>query len=605
MNASLRRGTSGDEIHSARIGIAIVLLLVLAGCGTLPPRGPGGEPATPVETAESLSMQGRHEASADLYQQMARQAGAVPRQRYLILTARERHLAGTPEVARTILNRLSLPIDASNRLLWAQVSAEVAISMGNPARALANLDSAPPAETAADATNILLIRGHALFRLGQPVAATAALLEREVWLEKKSAIAANQRLLWEGYRTWGVRSVAGDAIPGDDPIMRGWLALGEIAWTRRTEPAAMRRALLSWRDDYPNHPANRLLIRELISGLPAAQAFPRRVALLLPLTGQARQAAAAIRDGFLAAHFSATELPDRPAIRIYDVSSLGVAQAYRQAVDEGATFVVGPLMKTAVRELSAVGVTTPTLTLNFLPDDAPAPAGLYQFSLSPEDEARQVAQRSAGLGQSRALALAPNTAWGRRVLTSFMREFELRGGQTLDYRFYDPGNPDFSSGIQELLLIDESRARRDRLSANLGVPLEYEPRRRSDVDLIFLAATEKAGKLIRPQLRFHYAGAVPTYSTSAIYQEGTRNNSDLNGIMFPDIPWIIEPDGQSEVVRETIARHWPGQANRRSRLYALGFDAYRLIPTLNSDARWRAENLPGMTGTLYIDDRNR
>ncbi|MFQ5624917.1 MAG: penicillin-binding protein activator, partial [Paracoccaceae bacterium] len=393
MNASLRRGTSGDEIHSARIGIAIVLLLVLAGCGTLPPRGPGGEPATPVETAESLSMQGRHEASADLYQQMARQAGAVPRQRYLILTARERHLAGTPEVARTILNRLSLPIDASNRLLWAQVSAEVAISMGNPARALANLDSAPPAETAADATNILLIRGHALFRLGQPVAATAALLEREVWLEKKSAIAANQRLLWEGYRTWGVRSVAGDAIPGDDPIMRGWLALGEIAWTRRTEPAAMRRALLSWRDDYPNHPANRLLIRELISGLPAAQAFPRRVALLLPLTGQARQAAAAIRDGFLAAHFSATELPDRPAIRIYDVSSLGVAQAYRQAVDEGATFVVGPLMKTAVRELSAVGVTTPTLTLNFLPDDAPAPAGLYQFSLSPEDEARHAERR--------------------------------------------------------------------------------------------------------------------------------------------------------------------------------------------------------------------
>jgi len=160
-------------------------------------------------------------------------------------------------------------------------------------------------------------------------------------------------------------------------------------------------------------------------------------------------------------------------------------------------------------------------------------------------------------------------------------------------------------GIQQLLLINESRAREERLSANLGIPLEYEPRRRSDVDLIFLAATENAGKLIRPQLRFHYAGSVPTYSTSAIYQEGTRNNADLNGIMFPDVPWLIEPDGQSVQVRQTIARHWPARAKRRSRLYALGFDAYRLIPMLNSGTAWQTEYLQGMTGTLYVDNNGR
>ncbi len=155
------------------------------------------------------------------------------------------------------------------------------------------------------------------------------------------------------------------------------------------------------------------------------------------------------------------------------------------------------------------------------------------------------------------------------------------------------------------MLIDESRARHERLAANLGMSLEYEPRRRSDVDLIFLAATEQAGKLIRPQLRFHYAGAVPTYSTSAIYQEGTRNNSDLNGIMFPDVPWIVEPDGQSLEVRAALERHWPAQAKRRSRLYALGFDSYRLIPVLNSGPSGHSEDLQGMTGTLYIDERGK
>lgn len=606
MIASLRRGTSGDEIRVTRIGAALILALGLAACGTVPPDDPGGEPQTPVVTAESLSQQGRHKAAADMYQQMAQQAeDPTSRQRYLILTARERHLAGTPEVARTIMDRLSQPIADSNRLLWAQVAAEIAISMGNPARALANLDSAPAAETAGDAKNVLLIRSNALFRLGQPVAASAALLEREVWLESPAEIAANQRLLWDGYRIWGVKSVAGDATPGDDPVMIGWLALGEIAWTRRTTPTAMRRALLAWQDEHPGHPANRPLIPELLAGLPTAQAFPRQVALLLPLNGQPGQAAAAVRDGFLAAHFVANDTADRPEIRIYDVTNGGVQQAYQRAVDDGATFIVGPLLKEAVQALAMYPVTTPILSLNFLPDDVATPADFYQFALSPEDEAGQVAQRAATLGQSRALALAPNNPWGRRVLTSFVEDFETRGGQILDYRFYDPGSPDFSTGIQQLLLIDESRARKERLSANLGVPLEYEPRRRSDIDLIFLAATEKAGKLIRPQLRFHYAGAVPTYSTSAIYQEGTRNNSDLNGIMFPDIPWIIEPDGQSVEVRETIARHWPGQAKRRSRLYALGFDAYRLIPTLNSDARWRADALQGMTGTLYVDEQNR
>lgn len=605
MIASLRRQAAGDEIRLTGIGATLLLTLALVACETVPPTDTGIQPATPIRTAESLSSQGRHEDAADLYQQMAQQNEGAARQRYLILTSRERLLAGTPEVAGTILARMGQPIDESNQLLWAQVSAEIAISLGNPARALADLDSAPKAEDAADATNVLLIRSNALFRLGQPVAATAALLEREVWLDDPAAIAANQRLLWEGYRTWGVSSVAGDETPAGDPIMLGWLELGEIAWTLRTTPTSMRRALRSWQNEYPSHPANRMLIPELVASLPSAQVVPNQVALLLPLTGRQQQAAAAVRDGFLAAHFVATDMPERPDIRIYDVTGPGVESAYRQALDDGAMFVVGPLLKEAVQQLADVGVSTPTLTLNFLPPNAPITADFFQFALSPEDEARQVAQRAATLGQSRALALAPNNAWGRRVLTSFIEEFQGRGGQLLDYRFYDPGSPDFSLGIQQLLLIDESQAREERLSANLGIPLEYEPRRRSDIDLIFLAATEKAGKLIRPQLRFHYAGSVPTYSTSAIYQEGTRNNSDLNGIMFPDMPWIVEPDGQSIEVRETLARFWPGQASRRSRLYALGFDAYRLIPTLNSAASWRANDVPGMTGTLYFDEQGR
>ena len=149
--------------------------------------------------------------------------------------------------------------------------------------------------------------------------------------------------------------------------------------------------------------------------------------------------------------------------------------------------------------------------------------------------------------------MAPDNAWGKVLLASFTAELQAQGGQILDYQLYDPRNPDFSSSIQRLLLIDESRARRDRLSANIGIQLEYEPRRRADIDLIFMAARAPAGKLIRPQLRFHYAGAVPTYSTSAIYEEGSRNNSDLNAIKFPDVTCGVAPAGLSLAICQPLA----------------------------------------------------
>ena len=521
-------------------------------------------------------------------------------QRYLILMAHERFLAGFPEVAKTILSRLGDPIDAANQLLWIQVTAETDIATGEPERALAVLNRAPATQDRQMALEILRLRAKALFRIGQPVAATTILIERETWLESRDAILTHQTDLWESYQVWGGALTPDDA---GDPILSGWLDLGRIAWAQRTSPASMRSALRAWQSSYFNHPANNTLLPSILSRLPISIEYPHQIAVLLPLSGRQKHAAQAVRDGLLAAHFLLTDQTAQPKIRIYDIDVAGTARTYAQAVDDGADFIIGPLLKEEVRELAAAGISTPTLALNFLAEQSPRSVGFYQFSLSPEDEARQVAQRATALGQYRALALAPNNAWGKRLLASFREELQARGGQILDYQLYDPNAQDFSTSIQRLLLINESRARRDRLNANLGIKLEYEPRRREDIDLIFLAARATTGKLIRPQLRFYYASAVPTYSTSAIYQEGSRNNSDLNGIMFPDLPWIIAPDGLSLDVRATLDEYWPVQAEHRARLYALGFDAYRLTPIVNSGSNHL--EIEGMTGTLYIDDRNR
>ena len=517
--------------------------------------------------------------------------------------ARERLLAGFPENAKTTLTRLGEPTYGPNQLLWIQVTAATDIALGEPEQALAVLNRAPATRNQQSTLEIMRLKGNALFRMNQPVAATHILIERETWLENSDDIFAHQADLWQSYQTWGSALSTDEA---EDPILSGWLDLGQIAWNQRTNTTAMRAGLRVWQAKYFNHPANSTLVPSVLSRLPIVIDYPRQIAVLLPLSGRQKQSAQAVRDGILAAHFLPTDNDNqdtRPNIRIYDSDVAGTIRTYAQAIADGADFVIGPLLKEAVQELAGTGISTPTLTLNFLPEDSPQSVGFYQFSLSPEDEARQIARRAATLGQYRALALAPDNAWGKRLLASFSEELRAQGGKILDYQLYTPGDPDFSNSIERLLLIDESQARRDRLSANLGIQLEYEPRRRADIDLIFLAASASSGKLIRPQLRFHYAGAVPTYSTSAIYQEGSRNNSDLNGIIFPDVPWVIAPDGLSLEIRQTLSRYWPDQAERRSRLYALGFDAYRLIPIVNSG---RSDlEIEGMTGTLYFDDRNR
>ena len=330
------------------------------------------------------------------------------------------------------------------------------------------------------------------------------------------------------------------------------------------------------------------------AGIPA---HPRLVTLLLPLSGAQRPVAEAVRDGFFAAYLADTAGGERPAVMILDEERPGAIEAYRSAIAAGAGMVIGPLLKESVTKVAQVGGSVPTLTLNYLDAGAPAPGDFYQFSLAPEDEARQAALRAAAEGRLRALALLPDNEWGRRMLNAFTPALEDRGGKLLAYRFYDPGATDFTMQIQRLLLLDESRGRERQLAANLGVSLQFEPRRRGDVDYIFLAANVASGRLIRPQLRFLYAGDIPTYATSAIFQAGSKGDADLDGVMFPDAPAVLGADPRGQELRAELAQRWPAGAVGRMRFYAMGFDAYGLM----SAGRPGDAAMAGLSGSLAAD----
>jgi hypothetical protein len=242
--------------------------------------------------------------------------------------------------------------------------------------------------------------------------------------------------------------------------------------------------------------------------------------------------------------------------------------------------------------------------LNYLPNEMTAPPGFFQFALAPEDEAASVATRALADGALKAVALYPNNEWGRRVMNSFAGELESHGGTLLDHRSYQTGTQDFSIEIENLMALSQSVSRYKRLRANLGLPLQFDPRRRQDVDFVFLAADSNAGRLIKSQLKFHYAGDLPVYSTSFIYSMDGRSNSDLNGLMFADTPWIIAPPTWIAGYPQLYAEFWPAE-KRMGRLHAMGYDAYNLVSHLYSAGELPQQEYPGATGRLYLDSDGR
>jgi outer membrane PBP1 activator LpoA protein len=474
-----------------------------------------------------------------------------------------------------------------------------------PDRALAELDSIPQPLPREDVSDLLALRARALFALNRPAAGITTALERERGLNNQDEVRANRKLIWQGLQQSAAGNADFSAPPGSSATVTGWLELGRAALTAARNPFTANEDLADWRSRYPSHPANALLNEDVLPELGVGLDYPTQIGLILPLSGRQQGPGVAVRDGFMAALLQ-QEQSKRPVVNIYDSAEMGATTAYRRAIADGAQFVVGPLTKDDVTAIATSGETSVlTLALNQTGDDVTQPSLMFQFALDPEDEARQVAQRVTADGRMRGLLLLPNNEWGRRVFKAFDTEIKTLGGTIAAMRFYDPDARDYSTPITQLLLIDESRQRANSLSAAIGTHLEFEPRRRGDAQFVFVGAQPVQGRSLRPALRFHLTDDLPVYATSDIFEPDSEANSDLEGVIFPDMPWVISPDAVSTELRTKLSKHWPVRARGRGRLYAFGFDAYRLVPLLKAGKFGNEHSVPGMTGLLSVDSKGR
>jgi outer membrane PBP1 activator LpoA protein len=390
-----------------------------------------------------------------------------------------------------------------------------------------------------------------------------------------------------------------------DNVVRGWLELAQISAAVARSPTTSIPDVEAWRTRYPNHPANDVVARELLGLSPETRQPVSHLALLLPLSGRNGTVGSIVRDGFMTGLYQ-VPVAQRPRVRVYDTGEVSAAEAITRARQEGAEFIVGPLMKDEVVAAADLGeAKPPMLALNFMPSDRPGPANFYQFALSPEDEARQVARRILADRHLRGVAIVPEGDWGSRVLTAFRQELEAGGGVLLGDVALDSTRNDWGPEIRQVLRLSDSDARRKRLESVLGTKLEFEPRRRGDLDFIFAPSPFSIARLLRPQLRYHFAGDIPTYATSEAFEVDPTSNEDMEGLIFPDMPWMLGSD-LAESVRAAAREAWPTGGPRRNRYFAFGFDAYRLAAAIRAaGGNAAAVNVDGLTGRLSLDHERR
>jgi len=586
-----------------RFAVVATAVLALTGCPSLTREA---EQPPSVDRADALARQGDQAGAARMYEALAAQNVGTDRNEYALRAVRAYLAARLPDEAMRALATVQTPLSPQQNQQYALLDVQVALARGEGAQAWQKVSVIPPPQTASEATEYFKVRGQAAFAAGRPVDAVAAEISLERWLPNAQALHQSRVSLLGELRDASDHGVKLDPRATTDQVIRGWLELGPLAALSARSPNAATPEIEAWRARNPNHPANDIVISQLL-GRQQLQPIEAEahIALLLPITGRAAAAATQVRDGFMTAYYQSAPA-QRPHVRVYDTGEGGgIAEAVDHATQEGAEFIVGPLTREEV--MTAAGLALPhppILALNFLPSERPAPTTFYQYALSPEDEARSAARRILEDGHRHGVAIVPSGDWGTRVLAAFKQELEAGGGTLFATATIDPGLTDYSGEVMQILRITDSRARHKRLESILGTKLQFEPRRRADLEFIFAPAQAGTERLLRPQLRFHYAGDVPTYATSDAFEPGQRANQDLEGLMFPDMPWMLGGD-LAEAVRTAVHDAWPNGGPRRGRLFAFGFDAYRLAVALRERGVRNSLNIDGLTGRLTLDAERR
>lgn len=607
----------------AKVSVLIGATCILAGCASVTPTQKSGAPlkqtTAPVlkqpviETtpAPSLPVAGSaaqtpSPSAAQLLEQAA--TAAPPQKQSLQLQAAYRLIQNNQlERASQLLELIdtsTLPADltAFKHILRAKI--DVLTHQGD--QALAALGEVIQPNTLEPSTQILYytIKAEALAAQGQLFDSVAERVQlSSLLINDPSLRQHNMQAIWTTLQQMSLPSLTVLQDESNSTTLKGWLTLAYISKQYAGSPEQLAREIDHWKLQYPDHPANALLA-QTISGS-ALPLQPKKIAVLLPETGPLGPAGRAIRDGLSAEFYQEkSKNNSAPTLQFYNTATTTpITAIYQKAVSDGANLVIGPVNKPEIEMLIAANaITVPTLALNYT-NNGKLPDNLYEFGISPQAEAIEVANKAWQAGHRNAIVLSPRGGWGVGVAQAFSHRWQALGGRVVGTLYYGGDPLSLARDIKQLLQVRQYKVRTKQ--ANGASFMKEIGKRREDFDVFFLAGLPEMARQIRPLLKFYYAGHVPVYAISSIYS-GTPNprlDRDLDGVIFCDMPAVLKPT--AHIIPETQTNlAWPNTLPPYVRLYALGLDAYRISTQLRWLLLFPKLGLNGATGQLMLDQKH-
>lgn len=669
----------------------LLAALIFTGCGTQAP------------DQSTAHMQGSAQADSGFYLQQMSQSTNDTRINWQLLAIRALLKEGKTQQAAELFSQLPKELNDEQRREQTLLSAELKVAQKDDDGAkkilgtidLSTLDKNQQARFWQ--AGITAEQGRPSLTLLRALIAQEPLL---AGADKQKNIDAT----WQALASMTQDQARALVINADENVLQGWLDLQQMWFNNRSDPDMLKAGIADWQKRYPQNPGAKMLPTQLVNVQNFKPASTSKIALLLPLNGQAAVFGRAIQQGFEAAKNGTTAVsgsavpaqaaqaanvndvvspsaaetedlttaqppaqgtmqnpvtaPTTPAaapapaatqapaetqapvtaeqpqpqaaqpeqqpaaqqqavattsanpgaeLKIYDTSAQPLDQVLAQVQQDGASIVVGPLLKNNVEALMKSNTTLNVLALN-QPEQVQNRANICYFALSPEDEARDAARHIHEQGKQAPLLLIPRSALGDRVANAFAQEWQtLGGGVVLQQKFGSAS--ELRAGVNggagiALNGSPVSASLPQQQSVTIGdltipaPPTDAQISGGGKVDSAYIVATPEEIAFIKPMIAMRngsQSGAtLYASSRSAQGTAGPDFRLEMDGLQYSEIPMLAGSNPQLMQQALGAVRNDYSLA----RLYAMGVDAWALANHFTQMRQVPGFELNGNTGDL-------
>ncbi len=670
----------------------LLAALIFAGCGT----------QAPDQTA--AHMQGSAQADSGFYLQQMSQSSNDTKTNWQLLAIRALLKEGKTQQAAELFNQLPQDLNDDQRREQGLLSAELKVAQKDYAAAkkiLGDIDVGALDKN----QQARFWQAGITAEQGRPsLTLLRALIAQEPLLagaDKQKNIDAT----WQALASMTQEQVQTLVINADENVLQGWLDLQQMWFNNRSDPTMLKAGITDWQTRYPQNPGAKMLPTQLVNVQNFKPASTSKIALLLPLNGQAAVFGRTIQQGFEAAKNgttavsgsavpaqsaqaanvndvvspsaaetsdltaaqapaqgtmqnpvtapttppAATPAPEavqapaetqapvtaeqpqpqaapaeqQPAtqpqavattsanpsaeLKIYDTTAQPLDQVLAQVQKDGASIVVGPLLKNDVETLIKSNTTLNVLALN-QPENVQNRANICYFALSPEDEARDAARHIHEQGKQAPLLLIPRSALGDRVANAFADEWQkIGGGVVLQQKFGSAS--ELRAGVNggagiALNGSPVSASLPQQQSVTIGgltipaPPTDAQISGGGKVDAAYIVATPEEIAFIKPMIAMRngsQSGAtLYASSRSAQGTAGPDFRLEMDGLQYSEIPMLAGSNPPLMQQALSSVRNDYSLA----RLYAMGVDAWALANHFTQMRQVPGFELNGNTGDL-------